>query len=124
MFVKIQSKNGQKIVNLNRRKAIRERCLDCSAWVPKEVRKCEFPDCPLYPFRSGKGKQDPKLRAKAIRDFCLWCTVDQPVEVTKCPCTDCSLYPYRKWRIDRSVEIDSVQEKQHIHGSLETISVE
>ena len=105
MLVKIQSKNGQKIVNLNRRKAIREKCLNCSAWVPKEVHNCEFTDCELFPFRSGKGKQDPKLRAKAIRDFCLWCTVDQPIEITKCPCIDCSLYPYRKSRIDRSVEI-------------------
>ena len=105
MLVRIQGKNGQNIVNLDRRKAIRVKCLNCSAWVPKEVRNCEFTDCELYPYRSGKGKQDPKLRAKAIRKYCLWCTVDQPLEITKCPCTDCSLYPYRKSRIDRSVEI-------------------
>ena len=139
MLAKIQRKNRQKIVDLNRNKAIRERCLNCSAWMPKEVRNCEFPDCSLYPFRSGKGKQDPKLRAKAIRDFCLWCTCDQPGEVTKCPAknngqkttgvnawesTTCSLFPYRKWRIDISPKIDSVKEKHRIHGSKETITVE
>jgi len=121
MLAKIQRKNRQKIVDLNRNKAIRERCLNCSAWMPKEVRNCEFPDCSLYPFRSGKGKQDPKLRTKAIKEYC---SVDQPGEVTKCPCTDCSLFPYRQSRIDRSVEIDSVQEMQQIEGSIETISVE
>jgi hypothetical protein len=122
--VKIQSKDGQKIVDLNRRRAIHERCLNCSAWIPKDVRNCEFIDCELYPFRSVKGKQNPKLRAKAIREYCLWCTIDQPLEVTMCPCTDCSLYPYRKAKIDRSVEVDSGQKEQHIRNSKETAPAE
>lgn len=35
-------------------KAIREKCLDCSGWQPKEVRLCPHAECPLYPFRLGK----------------------------------------------------------------------
>ena len=35
-------------------KAIRKKCLDCSCFQPKEVRKCTVIDCPLYPYRFGR----------------------------------------------------------------------
>ncbi len=35
-------------------KAIREKCLECSAQVKSEVRNCRCPDCPLFHFRLGK----------------------------------------------------------------------
>lgn len=35
-------------------KAIRHKCLDCSAGSPREVRECSVMDCPLYPYRYGK----------------------------------------------------------------------
>ena len=91
----IQSKTGTKVVNLNRRKDIKERCLNCSAWSPKKVEQCHFTDCPLYPYRSGKGKQDAKERNKAIRAYCLWCCSNQPSEVRLCPSGECSLFLYR-----------------------------
>ena len=34
-------------------KAIREKCLDCSYYQPKEVRDCVIINCPLYPYRMG-----------------------------------------------------------------------
>lgn len=34
-------------------KAIREKCLDCCAGQPGEVRHCESVKCALWPFRSG-----------------------------------------------------------------------
>lgn len=34
-------------------KAIREKCLDCCAGQPSEIRLCEAVSCPLWPFRSG-----------------------------------------------------------------------
>ena len=40
--------------NLTPVKAIRAKCLDCSAWQPSEVRNCIIPDCPIYPYRLGK----------------------------------------------------------------------
>jgi len=119
MRVLIQTKNGSKEVNLNRRKAIRERCLNCSAWSYKEVDNCEFTDCSLHPFRSGKGKQNATARAKAIRKYCLWCMVGQRKEVTLCPSTDCSLFPYRQHKVDRSVEIKSLPKKGHIEPCFE-----
>ena len=114
MKVKIQSKNGTKIISINRRKTIREKCLNCSAWSYAEVTNCEFTDCDLYPFRTGRGKQNAKARAKAIRDYCLWCCAGQLMEVSKCPSIDCSLFPYRKTRTDMFSEIKSIPRNDHI----------
>jgi len=117
--VPIMSKNGLKVVDLNRRKAIRERCLNCAGWSYKEVTNCEFDDCDLHPFRSGTGKQNAKARSKAIRDYCLWCCAGQLMEVSKCPSIDCSLFPYRKTKIERLVEIKSLPKNDHIEPLLE-----
>lgn len=99
--MKILHKNGLEIVDINRRKAIRYRCLNCSGYSTAEVRDCNFHDCHLYEFRSGKDKQDPQKRSKAIRMYCLeWCMLGQSFEVKLCPCIDCSLHPYRHTEID------------------------
>ena len=119
MRVSILGKTGLKIVDLNRRKAIRERCLNCSGWVQKEVTECHFDDCPLHPFRSGKGKQSANARAKAIRKYCLWCMVGSRYEIVKCVSPDCPLFPYRNSKMDRSVKIQSMKEKAHIRVSAE-----
>lgn len=106
MKVQIYAKGGFKLKtkDLNRRKAIRERCMNCSEWSPKEVENCFADDCQLYPYRSGQGKQDPKARSKAIRGYCLWCCAGQSYEVQKCVSRYCSLFPYRQARTDKSVE--------------------
>jgi len=114
MKSKILGKNGLKVVDLNRRKAIKEKCLDCSGWSYTEVKNCSFIECPLYPFRTGQGKQDAKDRSRAIREYCLWCMNAQNYEVTKCPSIDCSLYPYRKTKVDKSTEIKSLPKKKRI----------
>ena len=103
--MKIQRKRGSKTININRRKAIRERCLNCSGWYRKDVDDCLIIDCHLYPYRSGKGKQNAKDRADAIRRYCFWCCAEQRTEVMKCPAKDCPLFPYRKSTIDKSVKI-------------------
>ena len=117
MKFKIQSKNGYKIINLNRRKAIRERCLNCVAWSPSEVANCTLKDCQLFPFRMGTGKQDSKIRAKAIRDYCLWCCGDQSFEIRQCQVFTCPLWAFRKSSIDRSLESKTTTEKGHIERS-------
>lgn len=92
--------------SLNRRQAIRKRCLDCSGFIPSEVRNCEFEDCPLHPFRSGRGKQSAVAREKAIREYCLvWCMLNQPVEVSLCPSVGCQLYPYRNTSAPKSKNV-------------------
>ena len=35
-------------------RAVRAKCLECSAGSPKEVDLCPVTDCSLYPFRYGK----------------------------------------------------------------------
>ena len=119
MKVSISGKIGLKVVDLNRRKAVRERCLNCSGWIHKEVANCEFPDCPLYPFRSGQGKQNAKARAKAIRKYCLGCMNGQFGEVSKCPSTECPLFAFRKIQTDRSTEIKSLPKKSHIEPDFD-----
>jgi hypothetical protein len=119
MKVKILAKNGLREVDVNRRKAIREKCLSCVGWSHKEVTHCIFKECPLYLFRFGQGKQNAKARSKAIRNYCLWCTNGNHGEVSKCPSTSCSLFSYRKTRTDRSTEIKSLPKKGHIESCFE-----
>lgn len=99
MKSQILTKDGNlKTVNLNRRKAIRLKCLDCSGFYEKEVRDCPINDCPLYPFRSGQGKQNPKKRDKAIKTYCRHiCMLNQKSEVTKCLSVECPLFNFRSY---------------------------
>jgi hypothetical protein len=115
----IAGKRGLKIVNLNRRISIHERCLNCSAWVYKEVSGCKFSDCSLYPFRTGKGGQNAKDRSRAIRSYCLWCMNGQRKEVRLCTSPDCPLFPYRFGSIDRLSKIKSISKNAYIEVGFE-----
>lgn len=42
-------------------RAIRARCLDCSGFIPSEVRHCFLPGCVLHPYRMGK---NPNISAE------------------------------------------------------------
>jgi hypothetical protein len=99
---------------LSRRKAIRELCLDCSAWSTKEVSQCAMTKCPLYPYRMGKGKQSPTARNKAIRAYCLFCCMNQPKEVRLCPYAGCPLFPFRMG--GSSSQDASLSQKNDIYG--------
>lgn len=96
MKTTIQDKNGLKTVNLNRRRAIREKCLNCSCWSTAGVERCTFPTCPLYPFRKGTGKQNPEERIEAIKAYCFWCMNSQIYEIAKCPSLHCPLFSFRR----------------------------
>jgi Zn-finger protein len=105
MQAEILGKSGLKIFSLNRRRAVREKCLNCSCWSVKDVENCKFHDCPLYPFRSGQGKQTAKARAKAIRDFCVWCMVGQKAEVKKCVSVHCPLFGFRRGKAEKGLSM-------------------
>lgn len=45
---------GKKTIPGSLMKPIKERCLDCGEGTAQAVRKCEFPDCDLFPYRNGK----------------------------------------------------------------------
>ncbi len=83
-------------LTLNRRKAVHERCLNCSGWIPSEVRNCSHQNCPFYPYRTGKGSQNATARKKSIKNYCLDCMNGQVGEVTKCSSFDCPLYVFRR----------------------------
>jgi len=105
MKIKIQSKDGFKEIHINRRRAIRENCHNCSGFNWADVANCNHADCQLYNFRTGQGKQNPKLRSKAILDYCKWCMNDyQPAS---CGILTCPLYPYRKTATDKSIALSS-----------------
>ena len=83
---------------MTRGRAIWARCKEC-AGNAAEVRRCKFPDCSLFRFRTGDddktvlGVRVP--RQKAIRAHCLWCCNGQAPEVRLCLATSCALYPFR-----------------------------
>jgi hypothetical protein len=54
-------------------KAIRIKCLDCSAESEKEVRLCPILTCSLYPFRMGK---NPNISPSRSLNF----TKNRPVQ--------------------------------------------
>ncbi len=110
---------NHKVKHLNRRKAIRKKCVDCSAGSYKEVEVCEFTDCPLHPYRSGQGAQNAKARSKAIRRYCLWCVCDQQGEMWNCPSYDCTLWPYRKSKTERIENTISLPKTLHIEALQE-----
>jgi len=105
---------------LNRRTAIRKRCLDCSAESRAEVEGCHHMDCQLYPYRMGNGKQDARARDRAIKTYCLWCCCGQRTEVILCPVKGCSLYPYRKSSVDHPTRTAIFCNKRPYRSSFQT----
>jgi len=114
MRFRILSGNGHKVVALNRRKAIREKCINCSGWSAKDVSNCPLADCPLYWFRMGKGSQNPEERDNAIKKYCYECMAGKRSEIPKCVSKTCPLFPFRMRKTDRSAEIVSSQKKERI----------
>ena len=59
-------------------KAIRDRCLGCSANSSYEVKMCVCPNCPLYPYRMGLNSQEADLTRenslKGVRN-----TITEPI---------------------------------------------
>ena len=102
---------------MNRRKAIRQRCLDCSAHNAADVRECKNSSCPLWPYRMSTEKQNPKHRNIAIRSYCLWCVGGKTSEVSDCPVKNCPLYPFRLSTISRSTPFSI--STGHIEATME-----
>ena len=110
MKMAIQDPNqhdGLKVVEMNRTKAIKERCYNCSGYSHKEVRNCEHTTCQLYDYRTGINKRrTADEKRKAIRHYCRdFCMDGSSDSVSNCTSLDCPLYPYRMSKIDKSVFI-------------------
>jgi hypothetical protein len=114
--------DGYRVANLNRRRAIKERCIDCSGYSTRQVRECWNHDCELYPFRTGDmDNHTANERKRAIQVLCRDnCMEGTSTDVSRCSSPDCPLYAFRMSRIDRSVELPS----QRINpGTLESTPV-
>ena len=91
----ILTPSGIESVYLNRRSAIKFKCMDCSGFEYAEMRNCEHQDCSIWQFRTGNGQQDPVNRIKAIKAYCMWCMLDQQYEITNCTSINCQLFIFR-----------------------------
>lgn len=47
--------------------AIREKCLDCSNYQPKEVRNCPIDSCAIFQFRFGRNPNRQGIGGKNLR---------------------------------------------------------
>lgn len=87
----------------SRRKAIMEKCLDCSGGNAKDC-ECDGAKeelCQLYPLRLRKLTRTGISPKKAIKSYCLWCMNGQKFEVKLCPSTDCGLWRFRLGRVQK-----------------------
>lgn len=81
---------------MNRRKAIRKKCLDCSGNSSQEVANCKYTQCQLYPFRKINMKQNAQERKKSIHEYCRdFCMNESVGEVSKCVSVNCPLHCFR-----------------------------
>lgn len=120
----IMTKDGLKLTSLNRRRAIHEKCLNCSAWRVQQVTACTKAKCSLHPYRNGMGKHDSRARNKAIKEYCLWCMNRRKGDVTKCQSMHCPLYIFRKGRSSRAGNPAEFDENRQIDGIFKKIWVQ
>lgn len=102
----ILTAKGIKSVYLNRRTAIKCKCMDCSGFEYAEMRDCHHKDCSLWEFRTGNGQQNPVNRIKAIKAYCMWCMLDQPYEITNCPSRNCPLFIFKGYTLPNNSGLD------------------
>ena len=121
MKVRIIHQNCHKTVDLNRKIAIRQRCLNCSGWSTVEVELCQQTDCRLYKYRMNENNQNAKERNRDLRKYCLDCCNGSLGEVKKCPALDCPLYAFRKTGVDHSIKIKPESCRGHIGAFSQTV---
>jgi Tfp pilus assembly protein PilV len=119
---RILTRKGLRLVDLNRKMAIRHRCVNCSGWSTREVRKCTFTDCPLFPYRMGQGKQPAKERNESILAYCKWCANGSSKEVSKCPAETCPLWIFRNTRsaLKKAIYAGENRRKAEVHRLIYT----
>lgn len=89
---------------MTRSKAIKAYCFDCSGNNYKEVRECEFADCPLYAGRQGKRPKGYQPK-KQIRYYCVNdCMNGSANEVKLCGEVNCPLWIYRMGKVTERPE--------------------
>jgi hypothetical protein len=98
MIHEVLSQGGTKVINLNRRTAIRHFCLGCSDFVWDRVVECESSGCLPYSYRLGRPLRiglSSKDRADSIIQYCMECSEANGIEKEQCDAEVCALFPYR-----------------------------
>jgi hypothetical protein len=97
----IRDKNGKlRNVKVTPGRAIRLHCIECVDSY-KDVKDCggdkllSGGQCPLYPYRLGKGRPSVKV----IRKECIACMNGQFSLIPDCPSKYCALYPFRMGKV-------------------------
>ena len=85
-----------KNIRITPARAIRIYCIHCfggknTKEVRIEISQCTAIDCPLYPYRMGRGRGS----VKAIRKLCLECMGGSTKLVRECTAKNCPVYFYR-----------------------------
>lgn len=59
---KLSPYNFKKDPPLTPRKAMREMCKSCVCYenAPRRIKECELSDCPIWPYRHGRGVETPE----------------------------------------------------------------
>ena len=96
-MIAIPTETTIELPTLSPLKSVREKCRDCSGYVPSEGRDCAEVDCNLHPYRMGcKPATKPALSVlKSVRAKCLECCLGSASEVRTCHIAECALHPYR-----------------------------
>ena len=71
--------------------AVRLKCLDCSGYIPSEVKNCPIKNCLFYQYRMKSGR----IKLRIIRKNCLECMGGSSDNVQSCTDKNCSLFPFR-----------------------------
>ena len=120
MLFYIKDKNNRLVLkDLNKRRAIKALCNNCSAWATRQRQTCPVTECQLHPYRNGEMPEGltPSDRAKAINDYCRdWCCMGRSAEVKICHITTCPLFAWRTWRVDRSTMVDEMDCLRDMNG--------
>ena len=97
--VQVRTDKGIQELRITKSKAVKLRCLDCSAFDRKAVRECSNEKCILFVMRlRGKleGEKAGLRRARAIKHFCrIHCMNDYRDLVKECSDINCSFHQYR-----------------------------
>ncbi len=103
----IRTKTGFRVTHINRRRACRLMCVECTGWNEAETDRCtgitiDGEVCQLQFFKNMKGQQDARARNEAVRLFCLDCMGGNSHEVGRCKSFYCPLHPYRNTQTDKT----------------------
>lgn len=94
---------------MSRAKSIKLKCHECSG-DRKEIRNCEFSQCPLWVFRNGRQVESAYddmnvryTRSMAVKKYCLWCMGNDLESVKSCIDEKCPFFEFSHRKVQTGV---------------------